>query len=123
MPPVGERDPGYTECGSRPATSTAWERCSCSWAASVPCRVPFRKKLGSWDGEAPREELATLQSLLVQGGNPETKGNLRMPDPGNSAGRFAVHCSSAITATIRSVDRQARRQGQGKAVTRAFRQV
>jgi len=46
-----------------------------------------------------------------------------MTGPANGSRRFAVHCSGAITEIIRRVHRQAWRQGRGKAVTRAFRQV
>ncbi len=42
---------------------------------------------------------------------------------GNGARRYDVHCSGAITREIHRVHRRAARQGRGKAVTRAFRQV
>jgi hypothetical protein len=46
-----------------------------------------------------------------------------MASPGNGARRFEVHCSGAINATIRQAHRQAWRQGRGRAVTRALRQI
>ena len=46
-----------------------------------------------------------------------------MTSPGNGTHRFEVHCSAAITDTIRQIHRRAWRQGRGNAVTRAFRQI
>jgi hypothetical protein len=46
-----------------------------------------------------------------------------MAGPGNGARHFEVHCSGALTATIRRIHRRAWRQGRGQAVTRAFRQI
>jgi hypothetical protein len=46
-----------------------------------------------------------------------------MTGPGNGARRYDVHCSGAIAAAIRRVHRRAWRRGQGKAVTKAFRQI
>jgi hypothetical protein len=46
-----------------------------------------------------------------------------MTGPGNGARRFEVHCSVAISNTIRLIHRQAWPQGRGKAVTRALRQI
>jgi hypothetical protein len=46
-----------------------------------------------------------------------------MAAPGNGARRFAVHCSGALTETIRRVHRYAWRQGRGRAVTAALRQI
>jgi hypothetical protein len=46
-----------------------------------------------------------------------------MAGPGNGVGRFGIHCSGAIAATIRRVHRQAAYQGRGTAVTRAFGEI
>jgi hypothetical protein len=46
-----------------------------------------------------------------------------MAGPGNGARRFTVHCSGAVTETIRRVHRRAWHQGRGTAVTRALRQI
>jgi hypothetical protein len=46
-----------------------------------------------------------------------------MAAPGNSAGRYQVHCSGAIAKSIRRIHQRAWQQGRGKAVTRAFRQI
>lgn len=46
-----------------------------------------------------------------------------MAGPGNGARHFEIHCSDALSATIRQVHRQAWLQGRGKAVTRALRQI
>jgi hypothetical protein len=44
-----------------------------------------------------------------------------MAGPSNGARHFEVHCSGAMTDTIRRIHRQAWLQGRGNAVTRALR--
>jgi hypothetical protein len=46
-----------------------------------------------------------------------------MADPDNGTPRYQVHCSGAINQAIRAVHRLASRQGRGRAVTNAFRQI
>jgi hypothetical protein len=46
-----------------------------------------------------------------------------MPQPGESAGRYEVHISGAISRTPRRIQRQASSEGRGQATLAAFRQI